>query len=143
MREQSRLYWPFRAVQNHPYSHQFWTHYELLQGSVDSLAASKRIRRVIRLEVFEKSSFQTIPPLISSLREQHHTSQLAKSKDTNERLSLAEGEISKLRQSLDDRDVIINGLNNDLDNQGIVLNREIKALKRISMISKRRTGSFL
>ncbi len=124
-----RLYWPLRASQNNPYSHPYWTYYQLLRGQIDPAIAARRIRHEIYSMVLEQSAFQTVPASITEIRSKHRAIQLAEANDASVSLGLAEEEIRNLRQELDDRDVIIESLNKHIDNQSRVLNEEIEALK--------------
>lgn len=127
-----RIYWPFRAVADTPYAHRFWTYYELLRGNVSPFAAAKRIRDEIRRIIFEQSAFQTVPPLISGIRKQYVAHQLRKARDADDYREFAEDyerENVALRRELDERDDIIEKLNDHIKNQSKDLNDQIERLK--------------
>ena len=124
-----RLYWPFRTVQNNPYTHPFWTHYELLRGDADPVAASKRIRSTIYRMILEQSAFQRVPYLISEIRDNHRLAQRSEANDTEELLALAEEEIGSLTQKLSDRDTEISNLHSFIDNQSREFSKKIDDLE--------------
>ena len=108
-----RLYWPFRATGNDPYSHPLWTRQRLLSGDLDSVTAAGRVQSRLRRMVFSQSAFRTAPALITKIREDFGAAQREHALEANDYRELADGyarDNSLLKQELADRDMQISSL---------------------------------
>ena len=108
-----RLYWPFRATGNNPYSHPLWTRQRLLGGHVDPVTAARRVRSRLRRMIFSQSAFRTAPALIVKIREDSVAAQRRQAREANDYRELADGyarDSGLLKQELADRDIQISSL---------------------------------
>ena len=108
-----RLYWPFRATGNDPYSHPLWTRQRLLGGYVDLVTAARRVRGRLRRMIFSQSAFRTAPALIAKIREDSVAAQRKQAREASDYKELADGyahDNRLLEQDLADRDLQISSL---------------------------------
>ena len=116
-----RIYWPFSSARNHPNLHPFWIHRELIPVGVSIDKAADRIRHRIKRMVFEQSAFQTMPLLISKIRQLHRDVQRAQARDADAYEEIAEDygqendylrrENTRLSDMIESRDDKIESLN--------------------------------
>ena len=100
-----RLYWPFRATRDDPYSHRLWTQNALLRGGVDPETAARRVHRQLHRVIFGQSAFQTTPAIITEIRDEHIAAQRKQAKDADDYVALAndyERENRDFRQDIKD-----------------------------------------
>ena len=113
-----RLYWPFRATRNDPYSHPLWTQQRLLRGDVDSITAAGRIRSRLRRIVFSQSAFRTQPSLIARIREDFASVQRQQAMEAHDYRELADGyahDNGVLRRDLIERNVQVDSLLEEIE----------------------------
>ena len=113
-----RLYWPFRAAQNNPYNHPFWTYYWLHRGGLDSFAAADRVRNDLRTMIFEESAFRPTLPIITRIRETDRDAQRQQARDAEDYQAFAESyeeQNNSLVQQISDQDETIRRLSGEIE----------------------------
>ena len=113
-----RLYWPFQGTPDDPYRHPLWTQAKLHWGGVDSFTAARRAQNRLHRWVFGQSTFRPQPPVIVRVREQYLTKQRSRARDADDYFELAslfETESQSLKQTIENHEEQIRGLQDQIE----------------------------